>query len=249
MDTIATLSDWLKTSRHIVAFTGAGVSTESNIPDFRSSGGVYEAIQKEYGEQPEVLLSHDFFERKPSVFFQYLRRYLIFPDARPNAAHFAFAELERRGTLEAVVTQNIDGLHQKAGSKTVYELHGSVYRNVCVKCGKEYGLEKVLMAPDIPRCACGGIVRPQVVLYGEGLDSRTVEHAVSAIMRADMLIVAGTSLAVYPAAGLIDYYREKRLVLLNKSETPYDSRAALCIHDAAGATLKRAMAAAGMPFD
>lgn len=243
------LSEWLQTSRHIVGFTGAGVSTKSDIPDFRSAGGVYESIQKRYGQKPEVLLSHDFFMQNPAVFYEYLRHYLIFPEAKPNDAHKAFAALERLGKLSAVVTQNIDGLHSKAGSEAVYELHGSVCRNYCMRCGKRYGLETILESSDIPHCACGGMIRPDVVLYGEGLDSATVENAVRAITQADMLIIAGTSLAVYPAAGLIDYFHGRRLVLLNKSETPYDSRAALCIHAAAGVTLRAAMEQAGMKID
>lgn len=246
MEEVDTLAAWLKASERIVAFTGAGVSTESDIPDFRSSGGVYESIREQYGQEPEKLLSHDFFMRNPVVFYDYLRRYLVFPDAVPNDAHKAFAMLERQGKRIAVVTQNIDGLHSKAGSQTVFELHGSVYRSHCLSCGKRYGLDVVLAAQSVPRCACGGMIRPDVVLYGEGLDSATVEGAVRAIERADLLIVAGTSLAVYPAAGLIDYFHGAHLVLLNKSETPYDRRADLCIHDAAGATLHAAMERAGL---
>lgn len=246
MEEMETLAAWLKTSERVVAFTGAGVSTESEIPDFRSSGGVYESIRKQYGQEPEVLLSHDFFMQNPAVFYDYLRRYLVFPDAEPNDAHKAFAMLERQGKLSAVVTQNIDGLHRKAGSQTVYELHGSVYRNHCLSCGRRYGLDVVLEAPSVPQCACGGMIRPDVVLYGEGLDSATVEGAVRAIERADLLLVAGTSLAVYPAAGLIDYFHGEHLALLNKSGTPYDRRADLCIRAAAGATLRAAMEQVGL---
>ncbi|MFT8888009.1 MAG: NAD-dependent protein deacylase [Ethanoligenens sp.] len=249
MDEITTLADWLMTSQQIVAFTGAGVSTESNIPDFRSAGGVYERIQEKYGREPEVLLSHRFFMQNPKTFFEYLREYLVFPDAEPNDAHRAFAALEREGKLSAVVTQNIDGLHSRAGSKTVYELHGSVYRSYCMSCGKQYSLESVLEASDVPRCMCGGIIRPDVVLYGEGLDSEIVTGAVRAIEQADLLIVAGTSLAVYPAAGLIDYFQGKHLVLLNKSETPHDRRADLCIHAAAGVTLRAALEKAQIKID
>lgn len=240
-DELQQLAAWLKISTRIVAFTGAGVSTESEIPDFRSAGGVYEAIQKKYGQQPEVLLSHDFFLQNPDVFYDYLRAYLVYPNALPNDAHKAFAALERLGKLSAVVTQNIDGLHTKAGSQTVYELHGSVYRNHCMTCGKRYGFDAVYKAPAVPRCDCGGIIRPDVVLYGEGLDQQTVSGAIRAIEQADLLIVAGTSLAVYPAAGLIEYFHGNHLALLNKGETPYDRRADLCIHAAAGKTLRAAM--------
>lgn len=249
MEQLQKLAEWLETSNRIVAFTGAGVSTESEIPDFRSAGGVYEAIQKKYRQQPEVLLSHAFFMQHPDVFYDYLREYLVFPDARPNDSHKVFAALERQGKLSAVVTQNIDGLHTKAGSKTVYELHGSVYRNHCMACGKKYGLDAILNTSSVPRCDCGGIIRPDVVLYGEGLDQPTVEGAIHAMEQADLLIVAGTSLAVYPAAGLIDYFRGNHVVLLNKSETPYDRRAALCIHAAAGKTLRAAMELAHLKID
>lgn len=235
------LSEWLKDAQNITAFTGAGVSTESNIPDFRSAGGVYETIEKKYRRQPEVLLSHDFFMQNPNVFYDYLREYLLFPDAQPNDAHKAFATLERMGKLTAVVTQNIDGLHTKAGSKRVFELHGSVYRSHCMSCGKKYGLNTILQTSSIPKCSCGGMIRPDVVLYGEGLNQKVVEGAVHAIERSDLLIVAGTSLAVYPAAGLIEYFHGRHLVLINISETSYDSRANLCIHAVAGKILRVAM--------
>ena len=226
-------------AQRVVAFTGAGVSTESNIPDFRSSGGVYESIEKAYGRPPEVLLSHGFFEEHPDTFYDYLRKYLYFPDARPNMAHKTLAALERVGNLTAVVTQNIDGLHTAAGSKTVCELHGSLYRNCCVRCGKRYELSFVLASRGVPRCtACGGTVRPEVVLYGEPLDEKVVDRAVKEIGRADLLLVMGTSLAVYPAAGLLEYFRGRALVLINKTPTPYDGRADMVIHAAAGATLQ-----------
>lgn len=238
---IEELAQRIRSSQRIVAFTGAGVSTESNIPDFRSAGGVYESIQKAYGRPPETLLSHDFFEEHPDIFYDYLRKYLVFPHAQPNMAHKTLAALEREGMLACVVTQNIDGLHTKAGSKCVCELHGSLYRNHCVKCGKKYGLDFILAAKGVPHCeTCGGIVKPDVVLYGEQLDADVIDRAVDAIERADMLLVMGTSLAVYPAAGLINYYRGTNLVLINKTQTPYDGRAELVINDAAGKSMKAA---------
>ena len=247
MEDIENLASLLKAAKHIVAFTGAGVSTESHIPDFRSSGGVYESIQREYGRQPEVLLSHSFFASHPDIFFDYLRKYLVFPNAQPNDAHRTLAQLEQAGRLTAVVTQNIDGLHTKAGSRRVCELHGSLYRNYCVQCGKTYGLDFVLAAKGVPHCAqCGGIVRPDIVLYEEPLDSRVVEEAVAHIAAADLCLVMGTSLAVYPAAGLLEYFRGGNLVLINKSATPYDRRARLVIHEAAGKTMRAALDAAGI---
>lgn len=248
MQQTETLAAWLKDAAHIVAFTGAGVSTESDIPDFRSKGGVYESIQRNYGEPPEVLLSHNYFYSHTARFYDYLRKYLLFPDARPSGAHMAFAALERAGRDVTVVTQNIDGLHIKAGSRKVFELHGSVYRSHCTSCSRAFGLADILNGGEVPRCACGGVVKPDVVLYGESLDEATVDGAVRAIARADLLIVAGTSLAVYPAAGLIDYFEGPRLALINKSVTPRDSRAGLCIHAAAGATMRAAMESAGIPM-
>lgn len=239
---IEELVQCIGSSQRIVAFTGAGVSTESNIPDFRSAGGVYESIQKAYGRPPEVLLSHNFFEKRPDIFYDYLRKYLVFPQAVPNMAHKTLAALEREGKLVCVVTQNIDGLHTKAGSKCVCELHGSVYRNHCVKCGKKYGLDFILAAQDVPRCeACGNIVKPDVVLYGEQLNAGVIDRAIDAIESADMLLVMGTSLAVYPAAGLLNYFRGNHLVLINKAQTPYDGRAELVINDAAGKSMKAAV--------
>ena len=226
-------------SKNIVFFGGAGVSTESNIPDFRSEKGLYQA-QQEYGRSPEEMLSHTFFIRHMKTFYDYYKKNLIYPDAEPNKAHRALAKLEAEGKLKAVVTQNIDGLHQKAGSKNVYELHGSVLRNYCMKCHEFHSLEDI-MAPakcdeeGIPRCKkCGGIVKPDVVLYEEGLDEACINGAVEAIAHADTLIIGGTSLVVYPAAGLIRYFRGKNLVLINKSVTPYDSHADLVINDAIG---------------
>lgn len=247
MDTIQELAKLLQTSRRIVAFTGAGVSTESNIPDFRSAGGVYDSIRREYGRPPEVLLSHSFFESHPDIFFDYLRKYLIFPDARPNDAHLTLAQLEHGGRLTAVVTQNIDGLHTKAGSRKVCELHGCLARNYCVKCRRAYDLDYILAAKGIPHCeSCGGIVRPDIVLYEEALDERVVEDAVAHIAAADLMLVMGTSLAVYPAAGLLNYFRGEHLVLINRTPTPYDGRAQLIIHQAAGQTMRAALDAAAI---
>ena len=247
MDRIAELAGRIKKASKITAFTGAGVSTESDIPDFRSAGGVYEKISREYGRQPEELLSHGFFMEHPDIFYDYLRKYLIFPDAKPNLGHRTLAALERAGKLVGVVTQNIDGLHQAAGCKKVFELHGSIYRNTCLRCGRKYGLDYILAASGVPRCeSCGGTIKPDVVLYGEQLDDSVVMGAVEAIERADMLLIMGTSLAVYPAAGLIDYFRGDDIVLINKSKTPYDGRASLVINDNAGKTLKAAADILGM---
>ncbi len=226
-------------SDNIVFLGGAGVSTESGIPDFRSESGLYSAKRK-YGYSPEVLLSHTLFMKKPELFYKYYKENLICTEAEPNDAHKALAELEKRGKLKAVVTQNIDNLHQKAGSKNVFELHGSTYRNNCMRCGKYYSLEDMLkIEGDVPKCGeCGGIIKPDVVLYEEGLNDYVWSSAVKYISRADVLIVGGTSLVVYPAAGLINYYRGNRLVLINKSETSYDKRADLVIHDSIGKVLK-----------
>ena len=215
----------------IVFFGGAGVSTESGIPDFRSQDGLY---NQQWKYPPETILSRSFFDALPKEFYRFYREKMIAPWAKPNAAHKKLAELEKANKLVAVVTQNIDGLHQKAGSKTVYELHGSVLRNYCTRCRKFHSAEFVKEAAGVPRCDCGGIVKPDVVLYEESLDSDTIEGAVAAIAAADLLIVGGTSLTVYPAAGLIDYYRGKRLVLINRDETPYDYRANLVFHDSLG---------------
>ena len=222
-------------SRKIVFFGGAGVSTESGIPDFRSVDGLY---HQHYDQPPETILSHTYFMAHPEGFFQFYREKMLCLDAQPNAAHRKLAELERAGRLKAVVTQNIDGLHQKAGSRTVYELHGSVLRNYCMKCRQFYRADFMVEARGVPRCpVCGGIVKPDVVLYEEQLDQETLEASVLAISRADMLIVGGTSLVVYPAAGLINYYRGDKLVLINRDATPYDRRADLVMHDAIGKVL------------
>lgn len=229
-----TLKKWLDESSNIVFFGGAGVSTESHIPDFRSTDGLY---NQEYDYPPETILSHSFYMRKPEEFYRFYRNKMLFPDAEPNRAHKALAKLEQEGRLRAVITQNIDGLHQKAGSREVLELHGSVLRNYCTKCGKFYGLEAVLESEGVPRCTCGGVIKPDVVLYEEGLDQHTLQKAVYYISNADVLIIGGTSLTVYPAAGLIDYYGGKKLVLINKSVTPMDSRADLVISGPIGEIL------------
>ena len=229
-------------SDSVVFFGGAGVSTESNIPDFRSEKGLYSA-QKEYGCSPEEILSHTFFMRHMQIFFDYYKKNLIYPEAQPNDAHKALAHLEAEGKLKAVVTQNIDGLHQKAGSKKVFELHGSVLRNYCMDCGQPYDVEYIMddknCRDGIPRCKeCGGVVKPDVVLYEEMLDDSCINGAVEAISRADTLIIGGTSLVVYPAAGLIRYFRGNNLVLINKQATPYDSKADLVINDKIGKVMK-----------
>lgn len=211
----------------MVFFGGAGVSTESGIPDFRSADGLY---AQRYPYPPETMVSRSFFDAHPHEFFDFYCDRMLALNAEPNAAHRKLAELERKGTLSAVVTQNIDGLHQKAGSKEVLELHGSVLRNYCMRCRKPYPVEKIASGTGIPKCSCGGTIKPDVVLYEEGLDSYTINKSVEYISKADMLIIGGTSLAVYPAAGLIDYYRGNKLVLVNKSPTPADRRADLVIH-------------------
>ena len=230
------LSQMIGRAQRMAFLGGAGLSTESGIPDFRSSNGVYAAL-KAYGRPPEELLSHDFFVRHPDVFFDYYRKYLIRPEAKPNPAHYALARLEQQGKLTAVVTQNIDELHQRAGSRNVLELHGSVYRNHCMECGKSWPVEAVLEADGVPRCTCGGIIKPDVVLYGEGLDSATLTAAVEAIAAADMLLIGGTQLSVYPAAGLVDYFHGKDLAVINLSATPRDAQATLTIRRPIGEVL------------
>ena len=226
-----TLRQWIKGSDNIVFFGGAGVSTESGIPDFRSQDGLY---HQEYQYPPEMIVSHSFYKRQPEEFFRFYKNKMIVTDARPNAAHRALAKLEEQGRLKAVITQNIDGLHQMAGSREVLELHGSIHRNYCERCGKFYGVEDVIRANGVPRCSCGGTVKPDVVLYEEGLDQRLLQRAVNYIRNADVLIIGGTSLAVYPAAGLIDYYEGSKLVLFNKSDTARDAHADLVIHEPIG---------------
>jgi NAD-dependent deacetylase len=223
----------LDNSKKVVFFGGAGVSTESNIPDFRSESGLYNAVSN-YGRSPEEMLSHSFFMNHMETFYDYYKGNLIYTEAQPNAAHIALAELEQEGKLTGVITQNIDGLHQLAGSKRVYELHGSVLRNYCTRCGKFHSAEFIKESTGVPKCDCGGTVKPDVVLYEEGLDQNTIEKSVMAIAQADLLIVAGTSLTVYPAAGLINYYQGNRLVLINRDETPYDRHADLVFHEKLG---------------
>ena len=232
------LKEMISASDNIVFFGGAGVSTESGIPDFRSEKGIYNTVHK-YGCSPETILSHSFFMRKPEIFYDFYKTTMIYEDAEPNEAHKALARLEKMGKLKAVVTQNIDGLHQKAGSEKVYELHGSVLRNYCMKCRKPYSLADIMAQEGVPRCPeCGGMIKPDVVLYEEGLDDWQIRQSVKAISEADVLIVGGTSLNVYPAAGFINYYKGNKLVLINMSETPYDRHADLLIHDSIGKVLK-----------
>lgn len=233
-DTVQKLKELVDGSGNIVFFGGAGVSTESGIPDFRSTDGLY---HQQWKYPPEVILSHTFYESNPEEFFRFYRAKLLSPGARPNAAHKALAQWERAGKLKAVVTQNIDGLHQAAGSETVLELHGSVHRNYCERCGKFHDFDFMLRSEGVPRCACGGTVKPDVVLYEEGLDQKTLDAAIRAIAQADMLIIGGTSLNVYPAAGLINYYRGRKLVLINKSAVSRDLAADLVIADPIAKTL------------
>ena len=231
MDKLEILKQWVKDSSRIVFFGGAGVSTESGIPDFRSTDGLY---SQKFEYPPEAIISHSFYEARPEYFFRFYREKMLPLGFEPNITHKVLAQWEEAGKLSAVVTQNIDGLHQKAGSKRVYELHGSVLRNYCTRCRKFHSAEFVRDFPGVPKCACGGTVKPDVVLYEESLDQDTIEKSVMAIRQADLLIVAGTSLTVYPAAGLINYYRGNRLVLINRDSTPYDSHADLVFHESLG---------------
>ena len=231
------LKQWISESSRIVFFGGAGISTESGIPDFRGVDGLY---HQQYQYPPETIISHSFYRQNPQEFYRFYKNRMLFPEAEPNRAHQALEKLEAEGKLKAVITQNIDGLHQAAGSKEVLELHGSVHRNYCTRCGKFYSQEDILNMdePDgIPRCSCGGTIKPDVVLYEESLDQEVLSRSVAYITRADMLIVGGTSLTVYPAAGLIDYYRGNRMVLINKTVTPMDSRADLVISGQLGEVL------------
>ncbi|NEZ47338.1 NAD-dependent protein deacylase [Clostridium niameyense] len=232
------LKDIIDNSNNIVFFGGAGVSTESNIPDFRSNKGLYKT-KSNYSYPPEVMLSHSFFEEHTREFYEFYKKKLVFKDAKPNLAHLALAKLEQQGKLKAIITQNIDGLHQKAGSKNVLELHGSVYRNYCVDCNKSYDLEYVLNNKEsIPKCSvCGGLVKPDVVLYEEALNMNTIYDSIKYVQNADVFIVGGTSLVVYPAANLVNYYNGKKLILINKGITSYDEQANLVIHDSIGSTL------------
>ena len=218
-------------SNNIVFFGGAGVSTESNIPDFRSVDGLY---NQKYKYPPETILSHTFFVHRTEDFFDFYRDKMLAPWAKPNVTHLTLARLEQQGKLKAIVTQNIDGLHEMAGSKNIFNLHGTVYRNYCMKCGKFYPVEYIQNSTGIPRCSCGGIVKPDVVLYEEGLDDDVIEGAINAIAKADVLIVGGTSLTVYPAAGLINYFKGKHLVLINKQLTTFDEKATLVLHESLG---------------
>ena len=236
MTNLQQLKQWINESKSAVFFGGAGVSTESGIPDFRSVDGLY---SQKFDYPPETIISHSFFERKPEYFFRFYREKMLPLGFEPNVTHKVLARLEAEGHLAAVVTQNIDGLHQKAGSKRVLELHGSVLRNYCVKCGKIHRAEVVRDAKGIPLCDCGGIIKPDVVLYEEPLDESVMAGAIAAIRRADLLIVGGTSLTVYPAAGLLHYYRGQRLVLINRDETPYDSYADLVFHESLGDIFSR----------
>ena len=231
MEKLETLKQWVKESSRIVFFGGAGVSTESGIQDFRSVDGLY---SQKFAYPPEQIISHSFYLHNPSYFFHFYREKMLPLGFEPNITHQKLAQWEKEGKLLGIVTQNIDGLHQKAGSKKVYELHGSVLRNYCVKCGKFHSAEFVKEHPDVPRCDCGGIVKPDVVLYEESLDGGTLEGAIRAIQNADLLIVAGTSLTVYPAAGLVNYYRGIRMVLINRDATPYDNQADLVFHESLG---------------
>lgn len=230
-DSMKQFAESVKESQNIVFFGGAGVSTESGIPDFRSEDGLY---RQSYKYPPETIISHSFFMRNPEEFYRFYKERMIYPDAKPNITHQMLARLEQEGRLKAIVTQNIDGLHQLAGSRNVLELHGSVHRNYCMRCGKFYDLDYVCQRDGIPRCECGGMIKPDVVLYEEGLDEQTLEDAIYFISHADMLIVGGTSLTVYPAAGLIQYYKGDKLVLINKSATPRDDEADLLIRSGLG---------------
>ena len=239
MDTaILKLKDILQNSNNIVFFGGAGVSTESGIPDFRSADGLY---NEKYAYPPETILSHSFFRDHTEEFYRFYKEKMLYPDAKPNKAHIALAELEKQGKLKAVITQNVDGLHTEAGSINVLELHGSALRNICLTCNECYPIERILNSNGIPRCVCGGVIKPDVVLYEEGLDQSVMSKATKAIYDADVLIVGGTSLNVYPAAGMINYYRGDKLVLINKSETSYDRYANLIIRESIGLALDEAV--------
>lgn len=235
-DKIMQLKKWIDESDNVVFFGGAGVSTESGIPDFRSVDGLY---NQKWKYPPETILSHSFFARYPEEYYRFHREKLVIDNVKPNAAHLKLAELEQKGKLRAVVTQNIDGLHQAAGSKKVLELHGSVHRNYCMDCGKFYTAEDILNSTGIPKCTCGGTIKPDVVLYEEGLDDKTVTEAVREISQCDTLIIAGTSLTVYPAAGMVRYFQGDNLVLINRDKTSMDGSCDLVIHDKVGETLDK----------
>ncbi len=234
---IAAFAALIKNAKSAVFFGGAGVSTESGLKDYRSEDGLYNVTNK-YGVSPETILSHTFFERNPETFYTFYFEYFLSQTAKPNVAHKILAKWEQEGRLSAIVTQNIDGLHQAAGSKNVFELHGTVYRHHCDRCGRDFPTEQVkALKGGVPRCTCGGLIHPNVVLYEEGLDQATVEGAIYAIERADLLIIGGTSLAVYPAASFLRYYGGKDIILINKGETPYDTRASLVFRDSIGSVL------------
>ena len=235
---IAKLRDMIQNSDNIVFFGGAGVSTESGIPDFRSADGLY---NEKYAYPPETILSHSFFNANTEEFYKFYREKLLYSDAKPNKAHIALAELEKQGKLKAVITQNVDGLHAAAGSVNVLELHGSAQRNICVECNECYPMDIIITSEGIPICSCGGVIKPDVVLFEEGLDPYVMKWAVKAISEADVLIVGGTSLNVYPAAGMINYYRGNKLVLINKSETSFDRNADLIIRESIGTALSSAV--------
>lgn len=235
MEKLALLQKMIDESQRIVFFGGAGVSTESDIPDFRSSDGIY---QEKYAYPPEQVVSHTFFQKNPELFYAFYKSKMMFLDAKPNKAHLKLAEMEKVGKLSAVITQNIDGLHQLAGSKNVLELHGSIHRNYCQKCGKFYDAKYVKESEGIPLCECGGRIKPDVVLYEESLDSTVIQKSIREITEADMLIIGGTSLVVYPAASFIDYFKGKYLVVINKSATPRDEQADLCIQKSIGEVLE-----------
>ncbi len=236
MDKIKRLQNWINTAQSIVFFGGAGVSTESGIPDFRSADGLY---HQKYDYPPEIILSHTFFISQTEEFYRFYRDKMINLDAKPNSSHTALTKLEKIGKLKGIITQNIDGLHQMAGSQNVLELHGNIHRNYCMECHKNYAVDSILHSTGIPYCTCGGIIKPDVVLYEEALDENVLRNAVALITSADILIVGGTSLAVYPAAGLLDYYQKDKLVLINRNATPRDSFANLLIQDSIGTVFER----------
>ena len=236
MTQVEQLQQLVNQSRRMVAFTGAGCSTESGVPDFRSVDGLY---RQTWNYPPEEILSHEFFLQHPEEFYRFYRAKMLFPHAQPNPAHRKLAQLEAAGRLSAVITQNIDGLHQQAGSKRVLELHGSVHRNFCMDCGKPYPLDSILETEGLPRCSCGGLIKPDVVLYGECLDDRVLEQSIRELERADLLLVGGTSLSVYPAAGLLRYFRGSHLVLINKTPTDRDRDAQLVIPQPIGQVLEQ----------
>lgn len=237
MDSYEKLKNVIEKSNNIVFFGGAGVSTESNIPDFRSTDGLY---NEKWEYPPEEILSHSFFYHNPKYFYKFYKEKMIYKDAKPNFAHIFLANLEKEGKLKAIITQNIDRLHQLAGSQNVIELHGNVYENYCISCGEEYDVDKILSSVSIPRCSCGGIIKPKVVLYEEGLNQEDITDALKAISNCDTLIVAGTSLSVYPAANFIEYFQGTNFILINRDKTPYDHYANLVINESVGEVFKKA---------